>query len=192
MVVLVFISGVATAIEVTLNPSSDAGICAGNPDYCYGDWNTAWIGFYNGWYCSLVYFDLSDYMGIIVEDAILELYLYDPWGTIPDNNWVKLVDGAWDESTVTWNTNPGYNNNHTLFFPDPMMGWLSLDVTAFVEDWVNGTYINYGFYLHQLDATNGGFTFTTKEGGLKPKLTITYQYSDLESTTFGCIKALFN
>jgi len=140
----------------------------------------------------LVYFNLSSYMGVTVEDATLELYLYDPWGTIPDLNWVMPVDGAWDESTVTWNTDPGYNLNQTLFFPAPMMGWLSLDVTAFVQDWVNGTYINYGFYLNQLAGTEGGYTFITKEGSAKPKLTINYQYSNLESTTFGSIKAMFD
>lgn len=191
--ILALITGASTAHEVTLNPSEDAGVFAGNPDFCYGNFLVAWIGYYNsGWYASLIYFDLSDYMGITVEDATLELYLCYPWGTIPDNNWVKLVDGAWDESTVTWNTKPDYNFNNSLWFPSPMMGWLSLDVTAFVEDWVDGTYINYGFFLHQYDATEGGFSFTTKEGDLHPKLTITYQYSDLESTTFGCIKALFN
>ncbi len=191
-IVLALITGASTAHEVTLNPSEDAAIHTAYPDSNYGDWNYAWIGYNNGWTVSLVYFDLSEYMEVTVETAILELYLHNPWGTIPDNNWIKMADGAWDESTVTWNTNPGFNEMHSLFFADPMMGWLSLDVTAFVEDWVDGICTNYGFFLYHLDATYSGFHFNTKEGSHKPKLTITYQYSDLESTTFGCIKTLFN
>jgi hypothetical protein len=189
--VLALITGAATALEVTLNPSEDAGILANHPDNNYGGFSYAWIGYNNGWCESLVYFDLYDYMGIIVEEATLELYLYSPWGTIPDKNYLNPVDGAWEEHVVTWNTSPGFNFNHSLYFPAPMMGWLCLDVTAFVEDWVEGTYYNYGFYLRQLDATYGGFYFNTKEGGHQPELTITYQQSDVEATSFGRIKALF-
>lgn len=189
--VLALITGAATAYDVTLNPTEDAGVWEYYPDNNYGDLNYAWIGYNNGWCDSLVYFDLYDYMGVIVEDATLNLFLYDPWGTIPDTNYVYPVDGAWIESTVTWNTSPGYNLNHSFNFPDPMAGWLDLDVTALVEDWVDGTYYNYGFYLRQLDATYGGFYFHTKEGAPRPKLMINYQYSDVESTSFGRIKALF-
>jgi hypothetical protein len=193
--VLALITGAATANEVTLNPVDDAAISARHPDTNYGAEYRAWVGYDSGWADSLVYFDLSDYMGIIVEEATLELYVNDHWGTIPDRNWVNLVDGTWDEDTVTWNTSPGYNNNHSLYFPAPTEGsWLSLDVEDFVEDWVDGTYNNYGFYLRQLDEFYCGFYFYTKEkaGNRKPKLTITYQESDVETTSFGRIKALFD
>ena len=57
--VLALITGAATAHEVTLNPSEDAGIFASSPNSNYGDLYYAWIGFDSGWAESLVYFDLS-------------------------------------------------------------------------------------------------------------------------------------
>ena len=195
--VLLLVSGVVFSAQVILSPTDDSSILEDTPDQNYGSHQNCNLGFMSGgWWRSLLCFDLSPYMGVIVEDASLQLHVYGYWLTNPSNNYVYQVDGAWDESTITWNTDPGYNLNNTLYFPDPSINyWLVLDVTSFVEDWIDGTHINYGFYLTALNTIPGYFAFYTKEYTdpvYWPRLVINYQLAATQPSTWGSIKALFD
>jgi len=192
---LVSFSVPLTAEQAEFSPLHDAMIKQSDPGDNYGSEVVATVGFYNGFINSLVYFNLSSIMGAIVEDATLEIYPDYSYGTIPDNNWLYLVDNSWDESTITWDTDPGYNVDISLFFDAPMMDvWLSLDVTSFVSAWVEGTYSNYGFYIQQLDATYGSYSFYTSEythSDFHPRLTVNYHQVVVQPTSLGSIKSLF-
>ncbi|HHS51025.1 MAG TPA: DNRLRE domain-containing protein, partial [candidate division Zixibacteria bacterium] len=83
-----------------------------------------------------------------------ELWLYK-FGTSTHANWVQayLVEGAWDEMTITWLNAPEVNmsiasDRWTPPFPD-WEGWLSLDIKPIYESWATGP--NYGLQLRQQD-----------------------------------------
>ena len=83
-----------------------------------------------------------------------QIWLYK-YGTATNSNWIQayLVTGAWDESTVTWDTAPTMNmtiasDQWTPPFPD-WEGWFSLDISTLYENWVAGP--NYGLQLRQQD-----------------------------------------
>lgn len=60
------------------------------------------------------------------------------------------ITAPWDETAVTWNNFGGsYAPGVEGSFVANVTGWHSVDVTALVQDWLDGTYENYGFLLEQ-------------------------------------------
>jgi len=78
----------------------------------------------------------------------------------------------WEEMTVTWNNFGGSFNatSEGSFFPD-LAGWYSADVTGVVNEWIDGTYPNYGLLLKE--ASPGLIqVYSSKESGDSPFLKI--------------------
>ena len=78
---------------------------------------------------------------------------------------VHQVTVDWAEMTVTWDNRPGYSGPVASFTSDT--GWLCVEVTALVQDWVDGT-ANYGVLLEQ--GLNGLTTYSSREGVNVPYL----------------------
>ena len=86
----------------------------------------------------------------------------------------------WAENTVTWNfpwTDPGAdqppsNAGIALDGNCTAMGWRTIDITQFVQEWSNGQ-PNYGTVL--TDTGTDGVDFDTSESGNPPVLRVSYQ-----------------
>ena len=186
----------AQAAEVTLNPDADSCGMAYSPTSPRGSRTNASMGYERGYVDALVRFDLSPYSGIEVSSAELQVYCFQNWDTPPVDNYLYLTADAWDEATVIWNNNPGYNTANELVFAAPAEETrLNLDVTEFIEDWIAGTYPNYGFYMTQTTTVSGGFSFWSREhddADQRPELVIQYTGGAVESAGWGAVKALDN
>jgi len=188
------------AHTITLQPggaaSKDAGIFETNPDTEYGDYEYFWTGYDEGYADSLVEFNgLDAYAGAAVTYAELNLYCSYEWGTLTDDNRVFRADGTWDEGTVTWNNAPGYESTMWEGFDAPAVDdWLSVDVTAMVQSWLDGGYPHHGFYIASGQATNGGRYFysgESTEGTLRPFIYMEYTCAAVSPASLGEIKATF-
>jgi hypothetical protein len=186
----------ALSATVVLSSTNDAGIWQSYPNTNYGSSNYMWVGYNNGFVNSLVEFGgLSSYTGATVNEAILGLYVPNEWGNPPANNHVNMVAGNWNESTITWNNNPGYLGDLTITFGVPALNnWLELDATEIVQAWLDGDYTNNGFYMQATNVGHGGFYFYSKEFSnpvYRPKLTLDYTPGAIEGSSVGEIKAAF-
>jgi hypothetical protein len=62
---------------------------------------------------------------------------------------VRPISGTWDEHTVTWNSAPslGAVVDQATIRRDNVLRYVTFDVTAIVQDWVDGTLANDGLAL---------------------------------------------
>lgn len=64
------------------------------------------------------------------------------------------VDGAWDETTLTWSSQPGSAAAAaTAATTDGVTDWLEWDVTSVADDWYAGTATNHGLVVQDADET---------------------------------------
>ena len=99
---------------------------------------------------------------------------------------MQRVAGPWDESTVTWNTQPTVTTTDEKNIPvsTAQFSWnISIDVTDFVTGYVAGTYPNYGFLLRLDEEVNYRSTLFassdyTADSLLWPELVIIYQQQE--------------
>ncbi len=192
--ILVIFASVAIADQDTLYPTDDADVWQDVPDLNRGteqNFQVACIST-GDWRFVLIKFDLSAYSGATINNATIRLMVFMSFGAFPtDDVYIVTNDADWDESTVTWNNKPGFDEFTYITAPS-IFDWWEIDVTDWVQDIVDGTDPNYGFQII-LDNTNyAGFTMRTKEGTISPELVLEYVPASLESATFGRIKSLFN
>jgi len=94
---------------------------------------------------------------------------------------LQRVTSAWDENTVTWNTQPSITSEGQIELPPSTSTWgydiMDIDVTNLVKQMVAGT--NYGFSLRlKTEATYRSIGFMSSEYEVpakRPKLEITYR-----------------
>jgi hypothetical protein len=123
---------------------------------------------------SFVAFDLTTLpVDAIIESAELRLYFNGHYAGVNTVD-VGQVEGAWDETTLTWNNQP------TIAWTGPSAevgdaaADISWDVTEMARNWHAGRAENYGFGLRSL--TPGGKQFWSREAvqQLPPRLVIKY------------------
>ena len=190
----------ATTYTITIQPdgaaSKDAGIFETNPTTNYGDFEFFWTGYDVGYADSIVKFNgLDAYAGLTVIYAELNLYCFDEWGTLNNDNRVLRADSAWNESTVTYNNAPGYDLGIWAGFNAPTVDdWLSVDVTPMVQGWLDGSYPHHGFYVESGQISNGGRYFCSgefTEETLRPYIYMEYEYTGVAPASLGEVKATF-
>jgi hypothetical protein len=190
----------ATTHTITIQPdgppSKDAGIFETNPTTNYGDYEYFWTGYDAGYADSLIKFNgLDTYAGAMVIYAELNLYCFDEWGTLGNDNRVLRVDDPWDEGTVTWNNAPGYDLGIWEGFNAPTVDdWLGVEVTPMVQSWLDGSYPHHGFYVRSDQTTNGGryfYTGESTEDALRPYIYMEYFCTGVAPASLGEIKATF-
>jgi hypothetical protein len=201
VVLAVLVPAFSSADTVTLPVTEDSYVFEGLPDENNGYGPLLVIGYYNspfgGYYFSLVTFDgLSSYSGVTINDANLRLYVDGSQGVFPPNQ-VQIARNTtdWDEDTVTWNNKPGRSDHANIPAPSSY-GWWDIDVTTYVQNWVDGTHNNYGFTITGSNGTDTTYFFPlTKECGNPneyPELVIVYTPpATIESSSLGNIKAAF-
>lgn len=109
---------------------------------------------------SVIDFDFSQIpSGAIINSAYLSLY-NNP--TSPNNSGhhssqdgpntaiLRRITSTWDESTVTWNTQPGTSSNNEVYIPQSTsvnQDYPSIDVTALVQDIIDNPSQSFGFMI---------------------------------------------
>ena len=88
---------------------------------------------------SLLRFDVTPSIpiGATVQAARLELPLRAALGTVPYTVEVRRVDGAWDEATVSWSSQPAAGPVHASRTSTLAAGILGIEVTPLVVAWAN-------------------------------------------------------
>ncbi|MFH1375030.1 MAG: SdrD B-like domain-containing protein [bacterium] len=88
---------------------------------------------------------------------------------------VYRATAAWGEATVTWNSfGAAYTGMAGSFMTDGV-GWRSVNVTALVQDWMDGTYDNHGLLLDQAVITYPRSVYPSRENASRnPYLEICY------------------
>jgi len=127
---------------------------------------------------SLLQFNLGSICpGAQIDQAKFQLWLvadtYDP-----DSIGITMrrIVAPWSESTVTWNTRPGYSAHHyATSNVGTMAGYYTWNATELVRDWCSGSYANYGMMMISTDesAVNRRL-FESREAAHKPRLQVEY------------------
>ena len=82
------------------------------------------------------------------------------------------ITNSWDEMMVTWNNFGGsFNATSEGSFMPSSMDWYSVEVTGLVNDWIDGTYSNYGLLLKETSPDTFQ-TYSSKEGSDGPFLKV--------------------
>ena len=83
--------------------------------------------------------------------ATLKLYYYKWWDNNPSGRLNKIyrVTSDWDEVTASWNNQPSYASTTTSTSSVPSYTgiWMEFDVLNDVLNFINGTYLNYGWRI---------------------------------------------
>jgi len=181
-----------SADQALLDPTDDAIIIQENPDQNYGGLELIGVGYSSGYISTLIEFNLSSYVGETIDSASIYTYL-----SFTDGEYSNVKIGRniadWSEDTVTWNNRPGYDDYVSITYVPPI-GWWEIDVTSFVQDFVDGTYTNYGFRIGAGDSDYGNCEMYSKEysdENERPYLELNYDPDTVESESLGNIKAAF-
>lgn len=161
----------------------------------YMDWTWNANGCGSGTMRSLIRFtDISTIpAGATIVNAQIEFWGfpsggYDnssyPGSPFPTNpGWLKRVTSNWNESTVTWNTQPTTTTTNQVALPASATQWSwnpVFNVTTLVQDIVSSGQ-NYGFMLQlQTEVHYRAVHFASSDHatpGMRPRLTVTYTYN---------------
>ena len=187
-------------MQLVLQPDADKGkdalFSSGGPTTKYGNIEDLFISTHISWTISRVaiQFDLSS----IPENATIQqanLYLYfNPTSIYLDLNrnntghlgyndfLVQRATTPWDESTVTWDTQPqstSTNQIHVPFATSKTQNYI-IDVTQLIQEMVSNPANNYGFFLRHLgeNPVEEKYTFLASSdhpnSALHPKLEVRY------------------
>jgi|GEM_PF-623665 len=146
---------------------------------------------------SVVEFDLSSIPpGAVIDSAYLNLYAWGlstgsgPHSTLSGSNeaWLQRVITAWDENTVTWNTQPSVTTMNQVPVPastGPAEDY-RIAVGVLVQDMVNDPAGSFGFeFLLQTEAYYRRLNFCSSDNTnplLRPKLEVYYTSSSPTAT----------
>ncbi len=167
-----------TAITVELTAIDDAGATQrGDPDTPHGSvylvLSKDGPGNYDN---NFVQFDLAVLpANVIIDAAAVRLHIFAFGGPALDVE-VNRVDAPWEESTLTWNSQPAVTGGGPVQ-PIAAIGDVSWPVTLLVQAWHAGAQPNHGVMLRGLNS-NGAFVGAdSKETNPAhaPTLVITYR-----------------
>ncbi len=126
---------------------------------------------------SFLKFDLPSLPVESVDSAILRLFVFAKTGVSPSPIAVNRVTSDFDINTVTYTTRPPYVPTASTadISADEVLQYIEIDVTAPINQWLNGTFPNYGIALTNPDGTTS-IQFGGKPIGdaYEPQLVLTY------------------
>ncbi len=194
LLVFVLVAGAAT---VTLQPDGAVGkdtyTYSHYPGDNYGGSENLHCGT-NGsisWATFIEFAGLNDsqYQGATVTLALLYLNVYSHGSA--GQFQVGACSSHWDEYTLTWNNMPAVHESFFANYPSDT-GWYILDVTTYVQNWLDGTWTNQGFALYDNDGDEHASSYSsdyTSDPNLRPALYLEYSGAAVEEATWGEIKA---
>lgn len=186
----------------TLSPVHDNRLRASLADWVLSNSTYIDIGNRSSASRDVMLFNLSMYNTTdILSNATLSLYWYYPANTTRRNDTIVEIyrPFAWDpeyvswnrqNSTATWNTSGGnwFDHNGTVQGSEPYASltfaakdtpdnrYYDLNVTELVQEYINGTYNNTGFFLKARNESGNYIAFYSSDwsnASQRPKLTIT-------------------
>ncbi len=133
---------------------------------------------------------IDELQGTTIDNAVIRLYrylaTYDNWMNVD----IHRVPTTWDETTITWNNqpiktttdDPNYTNAYyyeTQYIGnDEEAGWVEIDITGIVQNWIDGDYNNYGVKLEVNESHYNElilFSMRSSQSAINtPELLITY------------------
>jgi hypothetical protein len=183
------VSGLVYPIEidptVTIQPDETAGkdtFVRSAPNHAnnYGTLPTIDIGRESyGTNRALLQFDLSTIPnGITVISANLELVVSSVTSPSNYNFDIHRVTSEWNETTVTWETQPSFDSTEKVTFQIGNTGIVSINIASIVQKWFEG-FVNYGILIKNdtEDSNVSAKTIHSSESlspSSRPKLTVTY------------------
>ena len=119
---------------------ADAELRASQPGTNYGAADTLLVAQADDESRTLLRFDVTPSIppGATVQAARLELPLRAALGTAPYTVEVRRVDGAWNEATVSWSSQPAAGAVYATRTSDLAAGILGIEVTPLAAAWANG------------------------------------------------------
>ncbi len=186
------VTGLVYPIEidptVVIQPDATAGkdtwVNSDGPTTNYGTDFTIRASSLNGGatlYNGLIQFDLSSIpSGGSLSDAQMSLYMVGGMDRSLQLT-VYPISSAWNEATVTWNTQPSNLTTPSSVKDIPYSttaSWQTWAITDIVSQHVNGTIVNNGYVIKRTNTNNGDGQFWssdyTTDVTLRPKLSVTY------------------
>ncbi|MCH8940873.1 MAG: DNRLRE domain-containing protein [Bacteroidetes bacterium] len=109
---------------------------------------------------ALIEFDLSSIpVQAIIDSSFISLFFGSSTNVLLDSHkgdnkmWIQRVVEPWDESLVTWNTQPKSDTRSTIWiesFNDNTQNYENIDITYLVKDIIKSK-VNYGFIIKLQD-----------------------------------------
>ncbi len=182
---------------ISCSPTQDVSVLSNRPTETINDnfLNVYRWTYQSNWGSKYSYlqFDLSAIpAGASITNASLSLYFSDPTSETFSNHvisssnsfMIRRVLANWDESTLTWNTQPTASSTNQLQVPatsQNSQNFEDLDVTDLIIDMLQ--YGNFGFRFSLFDETNqfNAAVITSKDHPnplAHPKLMVTYTTTD--------------
>lgn len=133
---------------------------------------------------SFLSFDLSCVpAGTIISEARLDLYFNPTSGheghSGLNESYLRRITESWEETTLTWNNQPGYTTMNQVFLPPsqtPEQDFTDIDVTELVKDMILYPEESHGFVLMlQVEELYRSLIFCSSDHTLetkRPRLTI--------------------
>ena len=201
MIVLAGYNLYAEEISIRMGPEGkDTYICDCLPNV--NNPNGSIIHLYQGGYgvCFdrlLIQWDLSSLPeDITITNARMDLFYLSMYGAVSGEFVYFRILEDWEETGVTYATQPDYTDEGVIVTEFPTGGWHSVDVTEFVQGWYDGTFDNFGIYGHTQNSSGTCCVeFSSADGSAlyRPKLTVEYTPLTVENpetsqpVTFGLI-----
>jgi len=138
----------------TFGTVADASIWEGLPQRNFGSarhLHTGKVNVYRKW--ALLWFDLDNVLpeGAILDSATFGIYHFE--GARQATVSIHAATAAWEESTVTWESFAESLDPEVVgSFSVETKGWHTSDLTALVQEWLDGQRPNYGIVLEVPDA----------------------------------------
>ena len=188
------------ADEISVLPAQDAYTCdcAPNSTNPNGGYTYLYQGRVGNCYCNyFIEWDLSFIeLGTILDSAEIWIYCKSFTGSPGGGNPAYyLINESWDENTITYNTMPSWSDSISITTDWPASSsWHVIDITEFVQGWVDGTFENHGIFAHVEDTPGtscpGFFSSNYSIADRKPYLLVTGTGLSFEQATWGNIKVL--
>jgi hypothetical protein len=124
-----------------------------------------------------------------------ELELWSRYNSPRDNYGIYRINASWAEMTVNWSNQPAHFATAYAKVNVPSPGTYKWDVKKLVDEWVQGTYTNYGFILKRDNEAGGSWAYFVSSdyatSTSRPKLTVDYTPTAIAPASVGKVKALF-
>jgi hypothetical protein len=195
-------AGVAFGAELVLQPGAegkDAMVSIMEPTVNYGNYRYLMVNFGPATEVrGLVEFEgLSAISGATINSGYLDLWIDTSNSTDYDFG-VYRITASWEESTVTWQNQPAHiaTPYDKIKVSGAAGGPYTWNVKDLVQEWVSGTYVDYGLMLKRVDMqypSNWPYFCSSdhSNSSYHPRLRVDYVPPAVSPTSMGKVKTLF-